>query len=78
MKDKSYTELMKLSAMNRGQDKEHFMQNLYIEMLLTEIQLKIEKEKLTKKIDAAIDRRDRQTFLELSQKFRELTKRFGT
>ncbi|MGG5253324.1 IDEAL domain-containing protein [Neobacillus sp. SM06] len=78
MKEKSYTELMKLSAMNRSQDKERFMQNLYIEMLLTEIQLKIEKEKLTKKIDAAIDRRDRQTFLELSQKFRELTKRFGT
>ena len=78
MKEKSYTELMKLSAMNRSQDKERFMQNLYIEMLLTEIQLKIEKEKLTKKIDAAIDRCDRQTFLALSQKFRELTKRFGT
>ncbi|MDP4103609.1 MAG: IDEAL domain-containing protein [Bacillota bacterium] len=77
MKDKSYTELMKISAMNRSQAQENFIQNLYIEMLLVEIQLNSEKEKLVKKIDKAIDNNDKETFLLLSKKFIELTKRFG-
>lgn len=78
MKDKSYTELMKISAMNRSQAKENFVQNLYIEMLLVEIQLNTEKEKLIEKIDKAIDGNDKATFLDLSQKFIELNKRFGS
>lgn len=78
MKDKSYTELMKISAMNRNQAKENFIQNLYIEILLAEIQLTSEKEKLVKKIDNAIDNNDKETFLLLSKEFIELTKRFGT
>jgi uncharacterized protein YpiB (UPF0302 family) len=77
LKDKSYTELMKISAMNRSQAQENFIQNLYIEMLLVEIQLNSEKEKLVKKIDKAIDNNDKETFLLLSKKFIELTKRFG-
>jgi uncharacterized protein YpiB (UPF0302 family) len=77
LKDKSYTELMKISAMNRSQAKENFIQNLYIEMLLVEIQLNSEKEKLVKKIDNAIDNKDKETFMLLSEKFIELTKRFG-
>jgi uncharacterized protein YpiB (UPF0302 family) len=68
---------MKISAMNRSQAKENFIQNLYIEMLLVEIQLNAEKEKLVKKIDKAIDHNDKETFLLLSQKFIELNKRFG-
>jgi len=78
LKDKSYTELMKISAMNRNQAKENFIQNLYIEILLAEIQLTSEKEKLVKKIDNAIDNNDKETFLLLSKEFIELTKRFGT
>lgn len=78
MKEKSYTELMKIEAMNRNQDKEQFIQNLYIEMLLTEIQLTVEKEKLTKEIDRAIDQHNRPAFLQLARKFQELNKRFGT
>jgi uncharacterized protein YpiB (UPF0302 family) len=69
---------MKISAMNRGQAKENFIQNLYIEMLLVEIQLNSEKEKLIEKIDKAIDHNDKETFLLLSQKFIELNKRFGS
>jgi uncharacterized protein YpiB (UPF0302 family) len=68
---------MKISAMNRSQAKENFVQNLYIEMLLVEIQLNSEKEKLIEKIDKAIDGNDKATFLVLSQKFIELNKRFG-
>jgi uncharacterized protein YpiB (UPF0302 family) len=69
---------MKISAMNRNQAKENFIQNLYIEILLAEIQLTSEKEKLVKKIDNAIDNNDKETFLLLSKEFIELTKRFGT
>jgi uncharacterized protein YpiB (UPF0302 family) len=78
MKDNSYTNLMKTSAMNRQNAKEAFIQNLYIEMILGEIQLQAEKEKLLKKIDMAIDQRNKESFLELSQQLKELNKRFGT
>ena len=78
MNEKSYTELMKIGAMKRNRMKENFVQDLYIEMLLSEIQLKIEKEKLHRKIDLAIDRRDKKSFLHLSSELREINKRFGT
>jgi uncharacterized protein YpiB (UPF0302 family) len=47
-------------------------------MLLSEIQLRIEKEKLLLKIDSAIDRRDKKTFLLLTSKLKEINKKFGT
>jgi uncharacterized protein YpiB (UPF0302 family) len=77
MNEKSYTELMKLGAMKR-QRKENFVQDLYIDMLLSEIQLGIEKEKLLKKIDCAIDHRDKKNFYHLSKQLIEINKRFGT
>lgn len=77
MKEKSYTELMKISAMKRNQMKENYVRDLYIEMLLTEIQLNIQKEKLLQKIDSAIDRRDRNAFMILSGKLKEITKQYG-
>lgn len=78
MNEKSYTELMKIGAMRRNQQKENFVQDLYIDMLLSEIQLNVEKEKLLKKIDLAIDHQDRISFLALSGKLAELNKQFGT
>lgn len=78
MKEKSYTELMKISAMNRNLEKDRFIENIYIDMLLTEILLTAEKKKLTEAIDAAIDNCNRPAFLQLSLKLRELNKRFGT
>lgn len=77
MKDNSYTELMKSSAM-RKKLKENFIQDLYLEMFLVEILLKAEKEKLSARIDQAIDERNQETFKELSNQYRELNKRFGT
>jgi uncharacterized protein YpiB (UPF0302 family) len=77
MNEKSYTELMKIGAMKR-QRKENFVQDLYIDMLLTEIQLNVEKEKLLKKIDSAIDHRDKNHFYRLSKQLVELNKRLGT
>ncbi|EKN70274.1 hypothetical protein BABA_06296 [Neobacillus bataviensis LMG 21833] len=78
MNEKSYTELMKLGAMKRNRMKENFVQDLYIDMLLSEIQLKVEKEKLLRKIDMAIDTRDKRSFFLLSNKLKDINKRFGT
>lgn len=78
MNEKSYTELMKIGAMKRNQRKENYVQDLYIEMLLSEIQLNLEKEKLLEKIDFAIDHRDKKTFYLLSGELTALYKRFGT
>jgi uncharacterized protein YpiB (UPF0302 family) len=78
MNDKSYQELMKIGAMKRTRMKENFVQDLYIEMLLSEIQLNVEKEKLLQKIDKAIDTRDKQTFQLLSIELKKINKRFGT
>jgi uncharacterized protein YpiB (UPF0302 family) len=77
MNEKSYTDLMKIGAMKR-QRKENFVQDLYIDMLLSEIQLNVEKEKLWKRIDSAIEHRDKKSFYHLSSQLRELNKRFGT
>ncbi len=76
MKDNSYTELMKSGAMSKG--KKNYIQDLYIEMLLSEILLKAEKEKLIVQINQALDNRNEETFITLSSQFCELCKRFGT
>lgn len=78
MNEKSYTELMKIGAMKRTRMQENFVQDLYIEMLLFEIQLTVEKEKLLRKIDIAIDHRDKKSFLQLSGQLKVINKRFGT
>lgn len=78
MNEKSYTELMKLGAMKRNRLKENFVQDLYIDMLLSEIQLTVQKEKLLRKIDVAIDSRDENSFLLLSGQLKEINERFGT
>ena len=78
LKDHSYTGLTKSNAMNKKKLKEGYMLDLYIEMFLAEIILKAEKEKLINKIDIAIDERNQKSFMELSNQYKELSKRFGT
>jgi len=78
MKDHSYTELTKSNALNKKKLKEGYMLDLYIDMFLAEILLKAEKEKLINKIDKAIDERNQKSFMELSNQYKELSKRFGT
>ena len=76
MNDKSYTEFTKLNGLKRRT--ETYVKDLYIEMLLSEIQLNNEKASLMSLIDKAIDERDKERFNELSIKFNILCKRFGT
>ncbi|MDL0434662.1 MULTISPECIES: IDEAL domain-containing protein [unclassified Niallia] len=76
MNEKSYTELTKLSAMNRHKAKETYVKELYIDMLLTEIQWNLEKASLMTQIDHAIDERNEAEFIRLSKLYTDLCKRF--
>ncbi|WP_409974385.1 IDEAL domain-containing protein, partial [Bacillus sp. Bva_UNVM-123] len=58
--------------------KEAYVLELYIDILLSEILMNIEKEQLIKKIDAAIDEGNKQVFMDLSKQYKELTRRYGT
>ncbi|MBT2640646.1 IDEAL domain-containing protein [Bacillus sp. ISL-41] len=78
MKEKSYSETMKASVMKRIKAKESFVLDLYVDMLISEIQLNTRKEKLMSKIDKAIDERDKILFLTLTEELKDLNKQFGT
>lgn len=78
MKEKSYSELVKSAAMKKQKQKESYMLDLYIDMLLGEIQLQFEKEKLLKEIDKALDDKNEMLFYQLSKQYINLQKRFGT
>jgi uncharacterized protein YpiB (UPF0302 family) len=78
VKEKSYSEIMKASVMKRIKAKESFVLDLYVDMLISEIQLNTKKEKLLSKIDKAIDERDQILFLSLTEELKDLNKQFGT
>ncbi|ESU32538.1 hypothetical protein G3A_10800 [Bacillus sp. 17376] len=78
MKEKSHSEVMKASVMKRIKAKESFVLDLYVDMLISEIQLNTKKEKLMTKIDKAIDDRDKILFLTLTEELKDLNKQFGT
>jgi uncharacterized protein YpiB (UPF0302 family) len=78
VKEKSYSEIMKASVMKRIKAKESFVLDLYVDMLISEIQLNTKKEKLLSKIDKAIDDRDQVLFLTLTEELKDLNKQFGT
>ncbi|MBT2678111.1 IDEAL domain-containing protein [Bacillus sp. ISL-35] len=78
MKEKSYSETMKASVMKRIKAKESFVLDLYVDMLISEIQLNTKREKLMTRIDKAIDDRDKILFLTLTEELKDLNKQFGT
>lgn len=75
VKENPYIEPLKKS--NGNKKKEDFVLDLYIEMFLNEVLLKAEKGKLLEKIDHAIDHQNRELFIQLSNQYKELNKRFG-
>ncbi|WP_433748753.1 IDEAL domain-containing protein [Falsibacillus pallidus] len=77
-KDKSYSEMMKACAMAGNQLKKSFVADIYIEMLLLEIQLNKEKEILINAINEALDVKDEQMFMELTSRYNQLMKRYGS
>ncbi|MED1202470.1 IDEAL domain-containing protein [Heyndrickxia acidicola] len=75
-KKKSYAEIVKAYAMTRIQS-ERFMEELFTDMMLNELLLSTKKERLLKKIDDALDNKDKETFKLLTEELKGLTKQFG-
>ena len=75
-KKKSYAEIVKAYAMTRIQS-ERFMEELFTDMMLNELLLSNQKERLLKKIDCALDKKDKNTFTLLTEELKDLTKQFG-
>ncbi|MGE6260974.1 IDEAL domain-containing protein [Heyndrickxia sporothermodurans] len=74
---KSYTDLVKAYAMTQIKN-EKFMAEIYAEMILNELLLTKRKEQLVKKIDLALDRKDKKAFLLLTDELMDIEKQFGT
>ncbi|TMU88154.1 IDEAL domain-containing protein [Bacillus sp. BHET2] len=74
---KSYTELMKASAMTRKKAAERSVLEIYIDMVLHESILKTQKAKLLTDIDAALDKKDKSLFLKLAKELNQLNLSYG-
>lgn len=75
MNEKPYTELTSLNASKRKENGT-YVQDLYIDMLLLEMQWTTEKASLMTLIDKAIDERNEELFNKLSFDYKKLCKRF--
>ncbi|WP_064092179.1 IDEAL domain-containing protein [Rossellomorea aquimaris] len=74
---KSYTEMMKASAMTRKKSTEKSVLEIYIDMVLNESILKTRKTKLLKDIDAALDNKNKSLFMELTNELNQLNLSYG-
>ncbi|MFS0782945.1 IDEAL domain-containing protein [Bacillus sp. 1P06AnD] len=73
----SYTEMMKATSKRKQSEKDTFMLELYVDMILQEALLKAQREQLLQKIDYALDHRDNALFTAYCKELTELNKRFG-
>ncbi|ASS90468.1 IDEAL domain-containing protein [Bacillaceae bacterium ZC4] len=64
---KSYSELMKTRSVK--ENPENFMMDVYIQMILDEAWFNHRKKMLEDKINDALDRKDREKFMELSKEY---------
>ncbi|WP_461380084.1 IDEAL domain-containing protein [Cytobacillus horneckiae] len=64
--------------MKRKREKEAFVLDLYIDMVLSEAILKRKKETIQVKLDEALDQQNEADFIYLSNEYNELHKQFGT
>lgn len=70
--EKSYTEMMKSLAHSKRDVDVKKILHIYIDMVIDEAIFLHQKEQLEKKIDHALDMRDKQKFALLSTKYRRL------
>ncbi|KHD85898.1 IDEAL domain-containing protein [Heyndrickxia ginsengihumi] len=73
---KSYSDLTKAYAMTQIQ-MEQFLDKIYADMVLNELILKKEKEKILEQIDHALDLRDKEQFFQLTNELQQLEMKFG-
>ncbi|KQL55044.1 hypothetical protein AN964_17050 [Heyndrickxia shackletonii] len=76
-KKKSYTELMKDYAMTQLQN-EKWMMHIYSDMILNELILKRQKEQILREIDDALDKKEKEQFMKLTNELKDLEERFGS
>jgi uncharacterized protein YpiB (UPF0302 family) len=74
---KSYTEMMKASAMTRKRNAEKNVLEIYIDMLLYESILASRKTKLLEDIDAALDLKNESLFMKLTEELKEINILYG-
>ena len=71
---KSYTELMKSRNTQKVKELDVTITDIYIQMVLDESLFKRRLHTLSKKINEALDKGDKQSFLELSREYTALKK----
>mgnify|MGYP001374527151 FL=1 len=70
--ESSYKENMKKSAVEK-QEKDHaFMLDVFSQMVIDELVVKLERQKLLEDIDRALDKRDEKLFYRLSKQYKEM------
>ncbi|BCB02968.1 IDEAL domain-containing protein [Bacillus sp. KH172YL63] len=75
---KSYTELMKASAMTRKKAAGRSVMEIYIDMVVHESILKSQKDRLLTDIDAALDQHDKPLFMKLTEELKTLNVSYGS
>ncbi|WP_456271869.1 IDEAL domain-containing protein [Bacillus sp. AK031] len=76
-KKKTYSELMKASAMTRKTATEMTLTEIYVDMVLNELHLLNQKRKLKEEVDTALDQRDQKKFMSLSLQLKKLSEEYG-
>ncbi|WAA13029.1 IDEAL domain-containing protein [Fervidibacillus halotolerans] len=71
-KERSYSELTKAYRTVQMQNKEKFVQTLYIDILLHESLLKEKREKIKREIDSSLDAKDKELFFTLVEQLKKL------
>ncbi len=62
----SYKDIMRKNKMNRSQPEKNMPTEVYVETILNELLLEMQRERLREKIDQSLDNRDYQAFMALS------------
>jgi uncharacterized protein YpiB (UPF0302 family) len=76
-KKKTYSELMRASGMSRKTATEMTLNEIYVDMVLNELNLLNQKRKLKEELDCALDQRDEKKFMTLSGQLKKLTEEYG-
>ncbi|MGD6965377.1 IDEAL domain-containing protein [Rossellomorea vietnamensis] len=76
-KKKTYSEMMKACAMSRKTATDMTLTEIYVDMILNELNLVNQKRKLQEELDSALDQRDKKKFMALSLQLKKLIEEYG-
>jgi uncharacterized protein YpiB (UPF0302 family) len=76
-KKKTYSEMMKACAMSRKTATDMTLTEIYVDMILNELNLVNQKRKLQEELDSALDQRDKKKFMALSLQLKKMTEEYG-